>query len=1166
MSHFRGWTIAALLPCLGLCAPARAQDVKVQTPQVSRGQPGVAGAGLGQGSSLGGQPALTLTPSQLQGGGVLPLPLVQAPLTPVAPAAVQNAPPAIQSPVLAPAVIQVQSQPAQPVAPAAQSVKPSAVRAAVAAAQVSPVSQAKDREQASALHGLLQHAPKAAESAGARDLGQAKTASEDNFLKATGLGGLSPFRSQAEPAPSLEPHTLQGRREAEQRPPARGLGAFFGRLLRPALRRAPAADEAAEGIVLPAPPAPDVRSADPNYRELVLDNGMQVQLSRDPGLFSATIAVGFSVGGRDEPAGESGYTHFLELLMFQGTRRVRNWFRLVGAMGGFSNAWTYPDHTLYVHTLPMNLLELGISLEAERMANLDITDAKVEREKRVILEEKAGRENAAFEGAWKRLTRLIFSNPRNQSDVIGSEADIRGATAAKLQGYFDAYYTPDRAKVVISGNIDLEETEAWVREYLGGVPARRSAAAKPDLGEPARPAGRRAEVLDSYTHQPALLFGWQAPSRGTADYYALSLAADLLQERLSRKLVYGLKRALSVSLNVPYLDRDPVALTGAIDFGPDMTEEQALAALEDEISSLRRGGFSEEELRGVAGRKVQWLRNQMGDSYSGTMLTLQAAVRGMSPAGLNRDLERFAAVSFADLRRAAALLSPASRSTVLVRPDPSPGKKAKPFSHRHESDVDETPTADELDLLKTLSGMQWFDVNFQIPESFRLSNGLKVILMPDGRRSTVYAKLAFRLGRAGLDADLREKIPMVASLLRLRTARLSETQMDDTLNSFSGRIVSDQKWDHALFDGNAPTEEAGTLLSLLSEMVSRPHAWTETELAGWKALWKEGLRATAGDPNTASHQRAIQDLLGDHPSARASLTEAAVDSLGPQEVSRLVREHFSPDNAVLVVAGDVNPEGLKSVLESLFEEWKPSGIPATPGAPAAVRAQSGISLIERPGSEQVFLRLSSVGPGDGSPASSDHFPLLVASEVMGGGWGSRLYRVARQAMGVAYNAFSSVVRDPAVAMWTFGLSSQPEKVQPALLALLDQSRSMRETQPSEVELASAKNSLIGSFLLSLDYIGSIADHLLGLELFDRPLSELGRYMSKVSDVTGAEVQRVSAKLLAPGRLNVTVVGDPGTLEKLKPGAEVEASKEPAVQRPTEQSAEKRSLLSRLFGR
>lgn len=1096
---------AALVAYGGAFSPSLAQ-VKVAAPQVSGGQSGSAGAAVGS----GGAGMSMQVPQSLQaplGGsgafGVLSSPQPLAAGGPSVTAGMNTAAPALPVSIVAPQAKTAAG--AVPVLKAPRTgaptlkTRPTAAATAEKKGASGPVAVAEDHGRetnTSALKGLLKHGPQAGEIGSIEGVGEAHGAAESSFMKAAGLGGV---------------HQSQGR----VAPRATGFKAFLRRVM---LRRSAGAQEAAsEAQAQPGPEA--------SYKEITLDNGMKVQLVSDPGLFSASIAVGYEVGARDEVPGESGYAHFLEHLMFQGTTRIKNWFRMVGAMGGFTNAWTYPDRTMYVHTMPMNLLELGISLEAERMLNLEITDGKVNRERRVILEEKAGRDNSPMESGWKTLQETMFGNPKNQGDVIGTEEDIKGATAEKLQRYYDTYYTPGNARVVISGNIDLTQTEAWVREHFGTLPTKDGKISRPDLSEKEQKAEKREEVQDAFVAQPAVLFGWQAPNHGESDYYAAGVLAEMLQERLHRRLVLAEKGALSAAVSMPVLEKDPVAITGSIAFGPETKEADILKALNEEIEAVRRGDFTQEEVALHAGKIVRALDSQLGDSYSSTLLLTQAAVLGMNAKDLDADINRWTKVKAKDVKRAARkLLSDKRRSVVSVKP----AKKAaepKPFEHKHEPAGVQTPTAEEEQILSALSDLEWFPVNFQAPEEFTLPNGLKVIVMPDNRRSTVYAKLAFRLGESASNPDVREKVPFAANLMRLRTAGYSETQIEDILIQAGARIQTDQRWDHMVFDGNAPAEQAGTLLSLLAEMMVRPHAWTEEELAAWKDLWKASLKESDNDPNVASHQRAIRDLLGNHPSARASITPEAIDSMTPEELARLALTHFAPDNAVLVVAGDVNPEWVRASAAQVFEGWKPSKKKPGKAAKAAVRDQGSVSLVDRPGSQQAFLRVSGIGLGDGGPGSKDFYPLLVADQVMGGGWGSRLYQVARQAMGVAYNAFSTLVRDPAVAMWTFGLSTQPGKVREALGALLEQAKVMRDTEPSEVEMASAKNSLVGSFLLSLDYIGDIADNLLGLELFGRPLDSMGEYLQGVSSVTPGEVRKVSQKLLDPRKLSVTVVGD-----------------------------------------
>lgn len=209
-----------------------------------------------------------------------------------------------------------------------------------------------------------------------------------------------------------------------------------------------------------------------------------------------------------------------------------------------------------------------------------------------------------------------------------------------------------------------------------------------------------------------------------------------------------------------------------------------------------------------------------------------------------------------------------------------------------------------------------------------------------------------------------------------------------------------------------------------------------------------------------------------------------------------------------------------------------------------------------------MIKLSGIGIDSGRPSSPDFYQLEVADKILGDGFGSRLFQVVRQSLGYAYNAFSQFVADPALAMWTFGVLTRPEKTGPALQALLDQAERMRTETPSKLELASAKNGLIGAFLMSLDSIGNIANHLLGLELFGQSLNTWGLYPAKVAEVTGEGVRQIARKILDPRHTAITVVGDADAvrqgLSKLRPVEEYDQNDQP---KPT--TASKRSWLAML---
>jgi zinc protease len=579
-----------------------------------------------------------------------------------------------------------------------------------------------------------------------------------------------------------------------------------------------------------------------------------------------------------------------------------------------------------------------------------------------------------------------------------------------------------------------------------------------------------------------------------------------------------------------------------------MSPERALARVDEELRAIAGGEIRDSELASMIDLQVRQIQQSLGYTPEAETLAL-LSVRGLGWQDLQDDIGRWRQVSSEDLRRAArALLSGDKRSAVIVEPGEARRDPVSAPRRAAPSRVDDTPTPEEMDLLRSLARLDWSGYTFKKPSEFVLPNGLKVILMPDPRIPTVYAKLAFRLGRTSADSGLRAKVPLVAQLMRMRTAGSDEKAIEDRLSEMQGTLAADQKWDHSVFDGNAPSEQAPDLLGLLAEVASRPEAWTAEKLDSWKAWFKQNLGQDKADAGFASHLRALKDLLGGHPSANATVTPETVDSLTPEEVERIAREHFAPDNAVLVLAGAVDPRAIKAQVESLFGSWKPSGVRQARSPLPEILPQARISLIDRPGSEQTFIRMTALAPQAGSQGSADHFPLVVANQILGTGFASRLFQVVRQGLGLAYEAFSSVATDPALAMWTFGLYTRPEKTSQALDALLLQARLMREEAPDEVELGGAKNAIIGSFLMSLDAIGQIADHLLGLELFGQPLAEWGLYPAKVSAVTSEAVREIAERILDLDKTAVTVVADAravrGQIEGRRPLDEFDSNGDP----------------------
>ncbi|MEK7232698.1 MAG: pitrilysin family protein [Elusimicrobiota bacterium] len=863
-----------------------------------------------------------------------------------------------------------------------------------------------------------------------------------------------------------------------------------------------------------------------------LANGMTVELWSKPGHLTANITIAYAVGGRDEAKGQSGFSHLIEHLMFQGTRAIKNWFRMAGTMGAQTNAQTQRDLTLYTQNMPISMLETALQLEADRMTHLDLTPEKVAREIRTVLNEKTRGDSNPYANVAPTLYKLLFAKERNRSNVIGIQADIERATVDNLKPYIAAHYTPGKAHMIIEGGIDLDKTRAWVERHFGAIPKLPVGVVKPDLSETGLSGEARVEVSAGAAPYPLLSFGWQAPKRLTADYHAAGVLAQFLTNRLFNRLVIDEKSALETTLSLPYVERDPSAVTGQITLGPDLTHAAALAAVDEELARIVRGDIDKKELSTAINMMLTQLNSTWDDAPSRAM----ASALGIGHGEFTNTFNMWKAVSAADLQRVATtFFGKNQRAVVIVKPTEQKAVAESGPVHAHRpSNVEEAATAAEQALLEKLSRTQWPNIRLSAPADFTLPNGLRVIVLEDHRSKDVQARLVFRQGNTASDARTLIETQLAASLLPSRTAEKDERALNDFRLSQGVILQSAYNWDHSLLQGSVSSARASAMLNLMAEMVTRPHAWTSEELS---AIWvrvKDYWKASAMNADAVTYRTAVADILGkDDPSAAVPNPEW-LDSLTPAKLAELTAGHFAANNAVLVIAGDVDIATMKTDIQKIFGSWKASNMPAVAAAARELQAQDSISLVEQPGTTEALIRLSMISLDAQSMASPDYFPLCVLNAILGGGLASRLTQKLRQSLGIAYSPFAEVTTEPNATMMNIGLYTRNEHTHLALTTLLEEVRLLRDELVGEIEMGAAKNGLVSAFMRTLDHAAGIADWLYGAVAFNhKSLQDWFNYPSKIAAVTPQDIRRLANKLLSPQRLAITAAGDPEILKALQ---------------------------------
>lgn len=394
------------------------------------------------------------------------------------------------------------------------------------------------------------------------------------------------------------------------------------------------------------------------FVEYNLPNGMHVILHQDKSAPIVSQVVVYHVGSKNENPDRTGFAHFFEHLMFEGSPNIPRgeFFKMVQNAGGELNAFTSFDKTVYFITMPSNQLELAMWMESERMLQLKIDSIGIETQRGVVKEERRqGIDNRPYGSILEQTFSHSYKVHPYRWTPIGSFQYIDQATYDEFRQFYKSFYLPNNACLVIAGDIDIDKTKEMINKYYGGIPKGTGEIFRPKEVEPPQKAEVRDTVLDNI-QLPAVIEAYHMPAQGTKDYYALSMLTTLLSggesSRLNKRLVDKEKIALAVQ-SIPLDLEDPslFLLFGIANFGKSPKDIEA--SIQEEIEKVKTGTITDNELIKI--------RNQEETSFIGKNSSVQGKAIELAnyhvffgDANLiNSEIDKFMAVTKEDLRRVA---------------------------------------------------------------------------------------------------------------------------------------------------------------------------------------------------------------------------------------------------------------------------------------------------------------------------------------------------------------------------------------------------------------------------------------------------------------------------------------------------------------------------------
>jgi len=356
---------------------------------------------------------------------------------------------------------------------------------------------------------------------------------------------------------------------------------------------------AAFGPFAPAaePSAPTRARVPVDYRKL--PNGLKVVLSPDHTSPTAVVGVYYNIGFRIEPRDRTGFAHLFEHLMFQGSKNLgkMEFIKLVQSNGGILNGSTRFDFTNYFEVVPANALKTALWAEADRMRGLAINQDNLVNQQGVVKNEvKVNVRNRPYGGfPWLDVPQIANANWFNAHNFYGDLKDLDAATLADAESFFKAFYAPNNAVLVVTGDFETEAAFALAKEYFGSIPAVAQPP-KPDISEPRQDKEKKASKSDPLAPRPALAIAYHAPARNTPEYYALGLLDQILaggnDSRLHEALVRrtGLTGEVESSINAlgnMFNIAGPTLWTVSLFHDRDKSADAVLKTFDEEVEKVR---------------------------------------------------------------------------------------------------------------------------------------------------------------------------------------------------------------------------------------------------------------------------------------------------------------------------------------------------------------------------------------------------------------------------------------------------------------------------------------------------------------------------------------------------------------------------------------------------
>ncbi|MDZ7959998.1 MAG: pitrilysin family protein [Aulosira sp. DedQUE10] len=880
-------------------------------------------------------------------------------------------------------------------------------------------------------------------------------------------------------------------------------------------------------------------------QKTVLGNGLTVLTKEVHTAPVVSVQVWYKVGSRNEGKGENGISHQLEHLMFKGTKeRPVQFGRLFNALGSQSNAFTSYDETVYFGTVRRDKLEALLTLEADRMENALVGTEQLTSEKRVVISELQGYENSPSFRLSKAVMQAAFPNRAYGLSVGGTKADVEQFTVEQVRNYYQRYYSPENATLVITGDFTTEPTLKAVKETFGKVSPRPKQNTVSDeqqrlVNRATTPVAEKAPIVLKQPGSASLLQAvYPLPDIKHPDVPAIDVMDAILTGGRSSRLYQALvESGLASSVNG----------SAAELIEPGWYEINATAAPGKELAKIAevlQQSLAKLQQQPVTTEELNRAKTQLQASFilSNQDITSQANQLGYNQtiAGDYHFVEKYltaiAKVTPAEVQRVAkTYLTPAKQTIGFFEPTQADGQQASAGggSSRTVENFSPGKPVDPAELAKYLPPATSATSSSKqaLPEKFTLANGLQVLLLPDHSVPTI--NLSGQIA-AGSVFDGNQKAGL-ANLTARNLMNGTKTQnaltLAKTLEDRGADLEFSASREGVSIGGQGLSANLPILIQTLGDVVQNAtFPADQLELTRQRAL--TSLKVQLDDPGTLGRRVFQQVIYPENHPFHSFPTAETLKSITRDDALRFYQEHYRPDTTLIALVGDFNPTQVKALLNKTFGKWQAKGKPPTLNLPNVQLPPTSTRLNKViPGKTE---SVTYIGYNSISRKDPRYYAATVLNQILGGDTlSSRLGTEVRDRQGLTYGIYSVFSAGINPGPFLIQMQTDPKDADKAIASTLALLKQVQQQGVTEAELNTAKRSISNSYPVDLANPSDVASIILSNAVYGLSSAEIREYPQRIESVKMSEVQEVIKELIKPENVVIVTAGSPATVSQGK---------------------------------